>query len=103
MLVQVQMQHLVTEQFVGLQLQITGVIAGAVSGAVLAPQLVFAGKTAASLPEVRAMPKFAKWHFTFTDNHWSTLETTKDWVNCIFVPYVNKVRLTSVSNPKICS
>jgi hypothetical protein len=72
-------------------LQITGVIAWAVSGAVLPPQLVFAGKTDATLPEVRALPQYKKWAFTYTENHWSTLETTKDWITQIYAPYVKQV------------
>jgi hypothetical protein len=58
---------------------------------VLPPQLIFAGKTDAALPAVRSMPKFSQWHFTHTENHWSTLETTKDWIIKIFMPYVKQV------------
>jgi len=28
------------------------------------------------------------WHFTFSENHWYTLQTTKDFVNKILIIYI---------------
>ena len=32
------------------------------------------------------------WHVTFTHNHWPNEETTIDYINLIFLPYVKKKR-----------
>ena len=69
--------------------QITAVFGGSMSGDFLPVQLVYKGKTTKSLPTVD-FPK--QWHLTFTENHWSNEITMIDYVEKIFVPYVQSKR-----------
>lgn len=52
--------------------QITGDVAHNAEGTVIAVHAIFDGKTERSLPSHTNMsnPKFAKYLFSFTDNHW---------------------------------
>ena len=69
--------------------QITAVLCVTKSGHYLPPQIIYAGKTARSLPK----PKFPKeWHVTFTENHWSNQVTTLQYVHNILLPYVTQKR-----------
>jgi hypothetical protein len=60
--------------------QFTVMMAAADDGAMLAPQLVFQGTTARSLPpaSVASDEAFSAWHFTHSKNHWSNIDTMKD-------------------------
>jgi hypothetical protein len=52
-------------------------------------QVIFKGSTEACLPALsdrENMP--AGFHFTMTTNHWSNLDTMKDWAVIIFAPYI---------------
>lgn len=71
---------------------ITAVLSVAADGSVLPPQLIFQGKTDASLPACRNDAKFVGWDFTCTDNHWSNLDAMKRFVRCILHPYFQRVR-----------
>ena len=50
-------------------------------------QLVYQGKTSACLPRTK-IP--SGWHLTYTHNHWSTEETTKDHIEKIILPYLTE-------------
>lgn len=67
--------------------QMTVVVCGSLSGNLLPFQLIYQGKTAASLPKVE-FPK--EWHVTATENHWSNEEKTKEYIKLIILPYVEK-------------
>ena len=69
--------------------QITAVFCGTAKGHFLPFQLIYQGKTKASLPP----HKFPEdWHATFTPNHWSNEDVTKDYIQKIIVPYVQYKR-----------
>ena len=69
--------------------QITAVFCGTAKGHFLPFQLIYQGKTKASLPP----HKFPEdWHATFTPNHWSNEDVTKDYIQKIIVPYVQSKR-----------
>lgn len=55
-------------------------------------QVIYQGKTSASLPAInlRSGVKFAGWHWTQTENHWSNLNAQKQLTNHIIAPYVAK-------------
>ena len=63
----------------------TLVVCGSLSGNVLPFQLIYQGKTAASIPKVN-FPK--EWHITATENHWSNEEKTKEYIRLIILPYI---------------
>ena len=65
--------------------QMTLVVCGSLSGNLLPFQLIYQGKTAASLPKVN-FPK--EWHVTATENHWSNEEKTKEYIELIILPYI---------------
>lgn len=52
-------------------------------------QVIFSGKTSASLPPAirRSGKKFSDWQWTATENHWSNLLEQKNYVRLILVPY----------------
>ena len=69
--------------------QITAVFCGTAKGHFLPFQLIYQGKTKASLPP----HKFPEdWHATFTPNHWSNEDVMKDYIQKIIVPYVQSKR-----------
>lgn len=81
--------------------QITTVVASALSGELLPLQLVFAGqdrnkKQQRSVPTLdpvtNARVLEEGWHLTQTHNHWSSLESMKDYVRSVIVPFVDKKR-----------
>lgn len=72
--------------------QVTVVLAATMEGEMLPCQVVFKGKTGASLPPP-ASRKYMEdegHKFTCTDTHWSTLESMQDYVDEIVVPYYMK-------------
>ena len=65
--------------------QITAVVCGTLSGDFLPMQLIYTGKTTACLPTI----KFPKdWLLSFTPNHWSNEEKTKEYLQSIIIPYI---------------
>lgn len=53
-------------------------------------QLIIQGKTDRTLQPMQALisePKFAGWNFTYSENHWSNLETMKEFVSELLVPW----------------
>ena len=59
----------------------------ALSGELLPLQLIHQGKTSACLPRY-VFPK--DWNVTFTANHWSNEQKTKEYIENIILPYVSK-------------
>ena len=69
--------------------QITLVLAGSMVGDLLPPQIIYKGKTQRCHPR-KTFPK--DWHVTHSQKHWSTEQTTKDYVENIVIPYVKSIR-----------
>ena len=87
--------------------QITAVVASALSGEMLPLQLIFTGQDK-NKKEQRAVPTLSEvtakrtrnWHLTQTHNHWSTLESMKDYIRLIIKPWVDaKGREHGILNP----
>jgi hypothetical protein len=55
-------------------------------------QVFFQGKTSASLPamSLRCGAKFAGWHWTQSENHWSNIAIQKQLTNLIISPYCQR-------------
>ncbi|KAL3700331.1 hypothetical protein R1sor_018353 [Riccia sorocarpa] len=68
---------------------VTVCVASSVAGYLLPFQVIFQGKTDAVVPrsEVATTLKEKGWHLNHTANHWSTLQSCKDWVKKIFKVY----------------
>ena len=60
--------------------QITALLCAALSGELLPLQLIYQGKTAACLPRFVFPPE---WNVTFTPNHWSNEQKTKEYIKII--------------------
>ena len=65
--------------------QIMAVLCGTLSGEFLPLQLIYTGKTAACLPKVQFPDD---WLLSYTHNHWSNEEKTKDYLQAIIIPYI---------------
>lgn len=70
--------------------QITAVIGSSLAGDMLPLQLIFEGKTERCRPPHTLDTLAAGFHLTNSDNHWSTLETMKDYVNFVLDPWRRK-------------
>lgn len=70
--------------------QITAVLGSSLAGAMLPLQLIFEGKTERSRPPHTPGTLTAGFHLTNSDNHWSTLETMKEYVNFVLDPWRRK-------------
>ena len=71
--------------------QITCVMSFSASGDFLPIQAIFTRKTIKCLPKqsdekIKCME--ARWHFTFSPNHWSTLHTSQQFVEEILESYL---------------
>jgi hypothetical protein len=70
--------------------QISSVVSFVANGTLLPLQIVFQGTTNQSFPPMnegrRTCSSFG-FHLTYSSNHWSTLETTKQFVEHILKPY----------------
>ena len=69
--------------------QITTVLGCTLSGDFLPPQVIYGGKTKACLPKYD-FPE--SWYITYTPKHWANKTTSKEYVEKIIIPYVEKVR-----------
>ena len=69
--------------------QITAVFCAALTGELLSLQLIYQGKTTACLPRF-AFP--SEWNVTYTLNHWSNEQKTKEYICKIVVPCVKEKR-----------
>jgi hypothetical protein len=70
--------------------QITVAASSAANGKVLPFHVIFQGLTSRSLPPLndgRIACEESGWHVTFTSNHWSTLDTCKEFVDKILSSY----------------
>ena len=87
--------------------QITAVVASTLGGDLLPLQLIFKGhdtnkRQPKAVPTLREVDRkrCAGWHLTQTANHWSSLESMKDYIRMIIVPWVQaKGRELKVTNP----
>jgi hypothetical protein len=77
--------------------QITACLASALNGELLPLQLIFQGKTSRSLPERTAASISSQCHLTFSENHWSSQTTMREYITEIVMPYaetcIRKYRL----------
>lgn len=69
--------------------QITVVLAIAMDGTLLPPQVIYSGKTnkchaAVTFPD--------SWNITHTENHWSNTQTMIEFAQKVLIPYCSKVR-----------
>ena len=69
--------------------QITAVFANTMSGDFLSSQVIYSGKTPKCLPFVK-FP--SEWNVTYTQNHWANEVTTEEYINSIFLPYIQQTR-----------
>lgn len=67
--------------------QITVCVASTLNGDLLPLQLIFMGKTSASLPQHTEETKKLGFHLTFSSNHWSSQETMQQFVEHIIAPH----------------
>jgi len=65
------------------------VVCGTLNGDFLPPQLIYTGKTTACLPNVE-FPK--DWLLSYTPNHWSNEDKTKEYLQSVIIPYVRRKR-----------
>lgn len=71
--------------------QITAVMASSAAGYVLPLQLIFQGKTTRCEATHTAETTAAKFVFAHSKNHWSSLETMKQYIEKVIVPYMQRV------------
>ena len=69
--------------------EVTALLAETLSGELLPPQIIYAGKTARCHPSVNVP---AGWDVTHSPNHWSTRETMLEYVDTILSPRMTKRR-----------
>jgi hypothetical protein len=70
--------------------QITACLSSSLYGDLLPLQLIFQGTTPRCLPPVTANSLTAGVHCTYTQNHWSSLETMKQWMLKVLLPYAER-------------
>ena len=80
--------------------QITVAVSSAANGHCLPFQVIFQGATTKSLPKQlagRAECEQSGWNITYSHNHWSTLDTSKEFVSKILKPYLlEQIQLNSL-------
>ena len=69
--------------------EVTTLLAVSLSGVLLPPQVIYAGKTTRCHPNV-TIP--TGWHLAHSPSHWSTKETMLEYIHTILVPYMEKQR-----------
>lgn len=70
--------------------QITACIASSLDGDLLPLQLIFQGKTDACHPPATDSAKAALLHMTHSENHWSSQQTMREWIESVLMPYVER-------------
>lgn len=70
--------------------QITACIASSLAGDLLPLQLIFQGKTILCHPPITDAAKQARVHITHSHNHWSSLQTMKEYIKEVIVPYAER-------------
>jgi len=71
--------------------QITACVAASLRGDLLPLQLIFQGKTARSLPAATPASIAARVDITHSDNHWSTQETMRGWIQRVLLPFSERM------------
>ncbi|KIO20705.1 hypothetical protein M407DRAFT_81310 [Tulasnella calospora MUT 4182] len=75
--------------------QFTAMVASSASGLMLPIQCIWSGKTALSLPWknvcAESESRGNRW-VPGGDSHWSSLETMKQWVLDVLIPYIERVK-----------
>ena len=66
------------------KLQYTALFCGTLASDFLPLQVIYQGKTAASLPQYDFPDD---WHVTYTPNHWSNETKMKEYIEKIILPY----------------
>ena len=79
--------------------QITAVMASSADGDLLPLQFIYEGKTQRCEAKSTSQVTAAEFHITHSQNHWSNLETMKQYIQKIIVPYVRK-KIIQHSLPK---
>ena len=69
--------------------QVKAVIAATLTGELLPPQIIYKGKTGRCHPKCIIPKDWDIWH---SDNHWSTEDTMKRYMEKILVPFLNEKR-----------
>jgi len=70
--------------------QITAVIASSLRGDLLPLQLIFAGKTDRCHPAATIDSTASRVHITHSENHWSSQQTMKEWLDEVLLPYTTR-------------
>ena len=70
--------------------QITACIASSLDGQLLPLQIIFDGKTPRSTPKHTLDSTAARVHITHSENHWSTQETMKAYIEKVILPYATR-------------
>ena len=78
----------------------TALLACTLSGSLLPPQLIYAGKTTKCHPVVDFPAGWDIWH---SDSHWSTEKTMLQYVGAVIVPYVEATREALGLQPDHCA
>ncbi len=71
--------------------QMTMVVSSSATKDLFPPQIIFTNFTPKTLPPNSNKKTYCindDWDFTFSENHWSSLETTKQFVQKILLPYL---------------
>jgi hypothetical protein len=82
--------------------QVTVVVSSAATGEVLPFQVVFQGLTSRALPPLNDGKRECVdcgWDLTFSHNHWSTMETCKNFIKTILSSYL-RLQITLLGLPK---
>ena len=69
--------------------QITVLLCCSKSGTLLAPQVIYQGKSERCHPNIK-FPE--SWNITHSESHWSNEDTMLEFVDKIIIPYVESVR-----------
>jgi hypothetical protein len=71
--------------------QITAILASSADGDMLPLQLIFQGKTPRCEAQHTASTEAALFSFTHSENHWSTQETMKEYMQQVIEPYIQRM------------
>lgn len=71
--------------------QITACVGASLRGELLPLQLIFQGTTPRCLPPETAASKSSRVHLTFSENHWSSLQTMKEYIIHVLSPHADRM------------
>eukprot|EP00733_Pompholyxophrys_punicea_P000714 Pompholyxophrys_punicea_v1_NODE_245_length_2566_cov_4.511341.p2 type:complete len:131 gc:universal NODE_245_length_2566_cov_4.511341:1742-2134(+) len=69
---------------------------------VLPTQVIFQGKTDRCLPVQTIQNKFPQLSYTYSTNHWSSIDTMKSLINLIVPDFKSKMALLGLSTSQCC-